>query len=347
MIDINNEYYDEIIEITLDKTNIKHYKMLGYECPTVYDKYKKKNIIKIGTVISVKRRDMPDLFLLNRKFGSLTVIAFDYDKSNVITIAGKIKWWICKCDCGSKSISIKQTDLLHNHITRCFCCGFVSKSKITKPNKEKVIKEKFIPIYHKDKIKDLTGQIFGRLTVISLDEETPQSPTKDGNFRVRWWCKCDCGTSEPKSILGSHLTSGNIQSCGCLHHEACFGENNWNWKGGKTPEIRRLREQEPYLEWRRQILQRDDYACQCCGSTCYLNAHHLYDFAEHENLRYDVNNGIILCEECHAARYEGSFHNVYGTKDNTPDQLREYILNKSNIDIYETHPEILSLTTQN
>ena len=39
----------------------------------------------------------------------------------------------------------------------------------------------------------------------------------------------------------------------------------------------------------------------------------------------------------------GSFHNVYGTHDTTPDQLREYILNKFSIDVYVTHPEILSL----
>ena len=39
----------------------------------------------------------------------------------------------------------------------------------------------------------------------------------------------------------------------------------------------------------------------------------------------------------------GSFHNVYGTHDTTPDQLREYILNKFSIDIYVTHLEILSL----
>lgn len=346
MIDVNNEYYDEIIEVVLDKTNMKHFKMLGYECPTIYDKYKRKNITKVGEKIMVKRRDMPDLFLLGRRFGSLTVIAFDYDKSNEVTVAGRIKRWICQCNCGSKPISVRQTDLLHDHITRCFYCGFTSKSKISKPQ-EKQLKEKVVPIYHKDKIKDLTGQKFGRLTVVKLDEETPQSPTKNGNFRVRWWCKCDCGNTELKSVLSSHLTSGKIQSCGCLHHEACSGENNWNWKGGKTPEIKLLREQESYFEWRRQVLKRDRYTCQCCGETHYLNSHHLYDFAEHEDLRYDVNNGIVLCEECHAARYDGSFHNIYGTKDNTPDQLRTYILNKSNIDIYETHPEILSLTTQN
>lgn len=44
---------------------------------------------------------------------------------------------------------------------------------------------------------------------------------------------------------------------------------------------------------------------------------------------------------------KGSFHNIYGTHNTTPDQLREYILNKSNKDIYQTHPQILTLTQQN
>ena len=68
------------------------------------------------------------------------------------------------------------------------------------------------------------------------------------------------------------------------------------------------------------------------------------NFVEFEDLRYNTDNGIALCEACHAARYDGSFHNLYGTHNNTPEQLREYILNKSSIDIFETHPKILSLT---
>lgn len=60
------------------------------------------------------------------------------------------------------------------------------------------------------KVKDLTGQRFGRLVAI---EEAGRN--KFG--KAIWKCKCDCGTE--KIISSINLTSGNTQSCGCLHKE--------------------------------------------------------------------------------------------------------------------------------
>ena len=60
---------------------------------------------------------------------------------------------------------------------------------------------------------DLTAQKFGRLTVLRRDETKPRGHGKP----VYWICECDCGTL--KSVKGSHLKDGSIQSCGCLHKE--------------------------------------------------------------------------------------------------------------------------------
>lgn len=57
---------------------------------------------------------------------------------------------------------------------------------------------------------NLTGQRFGRWTVLSEDK-------KDKPGKSFWLCKCDCG--ELSSVLGSALTSGNSKSCGCLKKE--------------------------------------------------------------------------------------------------------------------------------
>lgn len=57
--------------------------------------------------------------------------------------------------------------------------------------------------------KDLTGQRFGRLTVLEF------VPTKDKNSH--WRCKCDCG--KITTVRGSDLTYGGTKSCGCLNIE--------------------------------------------------------------------------------------------------------------------------------
>lgn len=59
--------------------------------------------------------------------------------------------------------------------------------------------------------KDLTGQRFGRLTVVG-----PRPAGSD--HKVRWACVCDCG-GVTVARSGYHLTSGNTQSCGCLRRE--------------------------------------------------------------------------------------------------------------------------------
>lgn len=56
------------------------------------------------------------------------------------------------------------------------------------------------------KLIDLTGQVFGKLTVISKDN----NKTGHGAY---WICKCECGNI--KSIKGQSLREGKISHCGC------------------------------------------------------------------------------------------------------------------------------------
>ena len=52
---------------------------------------------------------------------------------------------------------------------------------------------------------DLTGQRFGKLTVLSATENKGRN--------TAWLCKCDCGNE--KIILTNALRSGRSKSCGC------------------------------------------------------------------------------------------------------------------------------------
>ncbi len=54
---------------------------------------------------------------------------------------------------------------------------------------------------------DITGQIFGRLTVLK------KGPTRDRT--TTWVCECKCGNYT--TVLKNNLTSGNTISCGCYN----------------------------------------------------------------------------------------------------------------------------------
>lgn len=83
------------------------------------------------------------------------------------------------------------------------------------------------------------------------------------------------------------------------------GENAPNWKGGRTPEMNRLRKIAAYREWRTSVFERDNYTCQLCftrssrGKRVKLNADHIKQFAFYPEARFDVSNGRTLCEPCH------------------------------------------------
>lgn len=61
------------------------------------------------------------------------------------------------------------------------------------------------------KIIDLTGQKFGRLTVIK------KSGKDNSGKNIMWLCKCECGGFTKTTT--AHLRDGHAQSCGCLAYE--------------------------------------------------------------------------------------------------------------------------------
>lgn len=118
-------------------------------------------------------------------------------------------------------------------------------------------------------------------------------------------------------------------NCKKCRYELTSGENSVFWKGGITPEQTRIRTSSEYKHWRTSVYERDNYTCQCCGQHGgNLQVHHINNFSDYPELRLDISNGITLCNSCHNVNIEGSFHNTYGTWNNTKEQLDEYIINK-------------------
>ena len=122
--------------------------------------------------------------LIGKKFGHLTVINKDTIRMNKIKNEKNISvsYWICECDCESKTIiSVCGNSLKHNKKTHCGCQNI---------NRNYII-----------------GNKYGKLLVESF--------AYSKNNKLYFNCKCDCGNE--CIINSSRLKNGYTKSCGCLH----------------------------------------------------------------------------------------------------------------------------------
>lgn len=83
------------------------------------------------------------------------------------------------------------------------------------------------------KLRDLTGQRFGRLIVLQREGSVYMSGNKNWS-QPTWVCRCDCGTEFV--TCGIYLKQGRTRSCGCLRREttSMTGKSqrgrHWTWR---------------------------------------------------------------------------------------------------------------------
>lgn len=85
------------------------------------------------------------------------------------------------------------------------------------------------------------------------------------------------------------------------------GQNNPKWRDGVTPERTKIWKSEEYQNWRTYVFKRDNFICQMCGKqkSGKMTANHIKKFSDYPELRYEKNNGITLCSECHYCLVNG------------------------------------------
>jgi hypothetical protein len=79
-----------------------------------------------------------------------------------------------------------------------------------------------------------------------------------------------------------------------------LGENHPNWKGGASRGKHTLTN-PPYKKWRKSVFERDKFTCKLLNNACkgQLQAHHIQRWADYPELRYELTNGITLCQGHH------------------------------------------------
>lgn len=69
---------------------------------------------------------------------------------------------------------------------------------------------------------------------------------------------------------------------------------------GLTSGREKIKQGYAYRNWRRSVFMRDNFTCRECGiSGVYIHAHHIKPFHLYIESRFDLDNGITLCKDCH------------------------------------------------
>ena len=99
-----------------------------------------------------------------------------------------------------------------------------------------------------------------------------------------------------------------------LQHKLSYNPNITDEEREQT------RKNQKNYDFIKKVLQRDNYTCQLCGEYGQkLVVHHLNGYNWDKENRYNVDNGVTLCEKCHKA-----FHKIYKNGNNTKEQYIEY-----------------------
>jgi hypothetical protein len=123
----------------------------------------------------------------------------------------------------------------------------------------------------------------------------------------------------PSGMLGKHHTDEARRKIG-LSRVGILGKLHPSWKGGLTPLMKSIRNNDKYKAWRLSIFERDFFTCQMpgCGQRgSEIRAHHIKKFIDLireyniKTLEEALNccelwllaNGITLCEKCHKKTY--------------------------------------------
>ena len=291
--------------------------------------------------------------LTGQKFGRLTVICLNEEESNKLRPNGKHmtrrRYWNCQCECGNM-IPVAERNLKRGVTISCGCYHKEVINEVAKKMGE-------------NNLKDLTGQKFGRLTVIKRVENRSNG--------VCWLCECECGNT--KIVRGNDFKSGNTFSCGCYHREMAsermteqvkklweseefkqlHKEIKHSWKGGITPIAQHLRSLPIIIQWRKDTYIRENSKCQLTGKHVHggnSDVHHLKSFNSivreaHELYKIEIKEIIgeytkeelkLLEEYVKEWHIDTSnavllsdeihylFHHEYGFGDNTPEQFEEF-----------------------
>lgn len=147
------------------------------------------------------------------------------------------------------------------------------------------------------KARDLTGQVFGKLTAI-------RPVGRNRHDAIIWECQCACGNTT--TAVSERMKRGKKVSCGCRRSEAAK-ENmarNGAWNRGKSYQIKGDFDVfKGEVGWREAAIRARGDACEICGwneATC--DVHHR--IPKSMGGKNTIENAIVLCPNHHRIAHQ-------------------------------------------
>jgi len=169
------------------------------------------------------------------------------------------------------------------------------------------------------KFVDITGQKFGRLTVIHRCEDQ----------RTKWLCRCDCG--QTVVVFGKNLKKGHTKSCGCFLREKVTKDLTGKVFGRLRVVLKTQLRSGSGIKWEclcscgnttivssQCLLKGETVSCGCyklecnhlqnykhgkAGSRLYKTWHSMHDRCynlKNKHYKYYGTRGITVCDRWHS-----------------------------------------------
>lgn len=100
---------------------------------------------------------------------------------------------------------------------------------------------------------------------------------------------------------GKKMSEEHRKNIGISMKGICAGEKNYRWNPDREAVRRDLRNDPVYKQWSKSVKDRDNWKCRITDKNCdgKVVAHHILPWAKFQELRYEIKNGITLCQFHH------------------------------------------------
>lgn len=110
-------------------------------------------------------------------------------------------------------------------------------------------------------------------------------------------------TGKPSPLKGRKIDTPKTDKWRKAMKETMSGSNNPNWVADRTKLVKSEKKHlcTKYKNWMLSVKKRDSWKCRITNDDCKgrLESHHILNWIDYPELRYEINNGITLCHAHH------------------------------------------------